>query len=304
MIAAFIWIWPAIIIRILAAHFDNLTQNFYRFFAAGVVLVIINLVWYRAEFFKEFGNIKKFLFPTALLFVFQIIWVTGLYILTPTVAVLISKSNVLFVTVFSFLLFKDERIVIKSRAFIWGLSLATIGVVGVVLGRSKLHLKDFNLGVVLMLTGAVLWSLYLIVVKKRVRKTEPLVVAGIIYTLSIPLFFISSLLWGNLSSIFNASPGINVLLFISGILCVGIANAFNFKSIKLIGTAISSTFVLVTPFFTGVASYFIFKEVLTIPQVLFGIILIIGCAILLRAGNNSRISEANLKGGKTHGEEN
>ncbi len=301
MIAAFIWIWPAIVIRILASHFDNLTQNFYRFFAAAIVLIIINLVWYRAEFFKEFGNIKKFVFPTVLLFLFQIIWVMGLSILTPTVAVLISKSNVLFVTVFSFLLFKDERVIIKSRAFILGLSLATIGVIGVIMGRNALHLQDFNLGVLLMLTGAVLWALYLMVVKTRVRKTEPLVVAGIIYTLSIPLFFISSLIWGNLSKIFAASLGINTLLFASGILAVGIANAFNFKSIKLIGTAISSTFVLVTPFFTGIASYFIFKEVLTIPQILSGIILIIGCAILLRAGNNSRISEANLKGGKTHG---
>lgn len=287
MVATLIWIWPAIIIRILGSHFDNLTQNFYRFLAASVVLIIINLLCYKEEFLKGLRNIKNFIFPTVLIFVFQIIWVRGLYILTPTVAVLISKSNVLFVTLFSFLLFKDERAIIKSRAFISGSLLAIIGVVGVIIGRSNLLLNDFNLGVLLMLIGAVLWALYLIVVKKRVRKTEPLVVAGIVYTLSIPLFFISSLFWGDLSKILKAPPGINILLFVSGILCVGMANAFNFKSIKLIGTAISSTFVLVTPFFTGVASYFIFKEVLTIQQILFGIILIIGCAILWRARNNS-----------------
>lgn len=289
MIATFIWIWPPIIIKALNPHFDNLTQNFYRFFAASVVLIITNLVCYKEEFLKEFRNIKKFISPTLLIFAFQVTWVGGLNILTPTVAILINRSSVLFVTVFSFLLFKDERVLIKSRAFIGGLLLAIIGVVGVITGRNNLRLNDFNLGVIIILISAILWALYLIVVKKRVRKIEPLIVAGIVYTLSTPFFFISSLLWGDLSRIFDASPGINILLFVSGMLCVGIANAFNFKSIKLIGTAISSTLVLITPFFTGIASYFIFREVLTIPQILFGIILIVGGAILLRAKNNSKI---------------
>lgn len=289
IIAIFIWVWPAIIIKSLSPHFDNLTQNFYRFLAASVALIIINLVYYKEEFLRELRNIKKFIFPTLLIFVFQITWVWGLYILTPTVAVLINRSSVLFVMVFSFLLFKDEREVIKSRAFMWGSLLTVISVAGIIIGRSNLRLNDFNRGAMIVLISAISWALYLIAVKKRVRKIEPLVVAGIVYTLSVPLFFISSLLWGDLSRILEASPGINILLFTSGMLCVGIANAFNFKSIKLIGTALSSTLVLVTPFFTGIASYFIFKEILTIPQILFGIILIIGCAILSRAKNNSKV---------------
>lgn len=295
MMATFIWIWPPIIITILSSYFDNFSQNFYRFLAASVVLVIINLICYKEEFLKGLRNIKKFILPTALIFVFQTTWVWGLSIITPTLAILITRSSILFVILFSFLLFKDERKIIKSRAFISGSLLATIGVVGVITGGGDLHLNDFNPGILLMLIVAILWALYILVMKKRVEKTEPLVAAGIIYTLSVPLFFISSLFWGDLSDISKASLSINILLFVSGVLGVGIANAFNFRSIKLVGTVISSTFVLLTPFFTGIASYFIFQEVLTISQILFGVTLIMGCLILLRARSNSQISRGYIK---------
>ena len=188
------------------------------------------------------------------------------------------------IAVFSFILFKDERNIIKSKFFISGSLLAFIGVIGIITSKSRIYLKDFNIGAAAILAAAVLWALYIISIKQRVRKTDPLVAAGIVFTLSVPLFFIASLVWGDLLKITSVPMSINIILFISGIFCVGVANAFNFKSIKLIGTALSSSFVLVTPFFTAIASYFIFKEVLTIQQILFGLILITGCGLLLRAG--------------------
>jgi len=71
---------------------------------------------------------------------------------------------------------------------------------------------------------------------------------------------------------------------------VGIANAFNYKSIKLIGTVISSNLILLTPFFTAIASYLIFKETLSIYQILSGAALLAGCSILVRANRSSENS--------------
>jgi drug/metabolite transporter (DMT)-like permease len=48
---------------------------------------------------------------------------------------------------------------------------------------------------------------------------------------------------------------------------------------------------IVTPFFTGIASYFIFREVLSVQQILSGIVLIVGCAILIRARNHFSIPD-------------
>jgi drug/metabolite transporter (DMT)-like permease len=289
-IAAFIWVWPAIFIKILSSYFDNFTQNFYRFLAASVVLIIINLVYHKKEFLNSLRNVKRFIFPAILMFTFQIIWVAGIFLLTPTIAVLIVRSSVLFVTFFSFIFFHDERKIIKSKAFIFGSLLAIIGVCGVILGKNGSDLSfnsgNFIFGVILILISAILWALYLITIKTIVKKTYPIVSAGIIYTLSVPLFFVASLVFGNIGTLLIAPKSVIAILFLSGIFCVGMANALNFKSIKLIGAAISSNFVLITPFFTAVASYLIFKEILTFPQILFGAILLTGCAILIRARNH------------------
>jgi len=286
-IAAFIWIWPAILIKILSFYFDNYTQNFYRYLAGSFVLIIINLIFYRKELFNSLKEIKNFIFPTILVFAFQITSVAGIYMLTPTIAVLIGKSSVFFTTLFSFIFFVDERKIIKSKSFIFGSLLAIIGVCGVIIGKSGLHLNSFNLGAILILISSVLWALYTIVIKVRVQKTDPFVSASIIFTMSLPLFFISALLFGNMRTLYTAPKNIILILFLSGIFCVGIANAFNYKSIKLIGTVISSNLILITPFFTAIFSYIIFKEVLTLYQILSGIILLIGCSILMRAANHS-----------------
>jgi len=285
-VAAFIWIWPAILIKILSFYFDNYTQNFYRYLAGSFVLIIINLIFYRKELFNCLKEIKNFIFPTILVFAYQITSVAGIYMLTPTVAVLIGKSSVLFTTLFSFIFFVDERKIIKSKSFIFGSLLAIIGVCGVIIGKGSLHLNSFNLGAILILISSVLWALYTIVIKVRVQKTDPFVSASIIFTMSLPLFFISALLFGNMKTLYTAPRNIILILFLSGIFCVGIANAFNYKSIKLIGTVISSNLILITPFFTAIFSYIIFREVLTLYQILSGIILLIGCSILMRAANH------------------
>jgi drug/metabolite transporter (DMT)-like permease len=285
IIAAFIWIWPSILIKFLSPYFDGHTQNFYRYLAAVVVLVPLNLACYREEFLHSLKNIRQFLLPVFLVFIFQTLWVKGIYLLEPALVALIARSSVLFVAFFSFIFFADERQVIHSRVFIIGSLMAIAGVAGVIAGKNGLRLGSLGPGVLIILLGAVFWALYLTVVKKIVRNIDTLVAVTIIFSLAVPLFLAASLLFGNIGDVMKTPAGVNVVLFVSGIFCVGIANAFNYKSIKLIGTSISSNFVLITPFFTAVASYFIFGEVLSSLQVVSGIVLVAGCVVLLRTAN-------------------
>ena len=286
IVANFIWIWPTIFIKILSFHFDIFTQNFYRYLSASIVLTIVSLAFYRKDFLSSFKNIRRFILPAILISMFQIISVAGIYRLTPAVVVFIAKSSVLFVILFSFISFHDERKIIKSKTFIFGFLLSVTGLIGVIVGKGNLQF-DFNLGVILILISAILWALYVLAIKRVVKETNPFVSASIVFTLSVPLFFISSLFFGNIGGLSAAPKGIVALLFLSGVFCVGIANAFNYKSIHLIGTAVSSNFNLITPLFTAIASYFILNEVLTPCQISSGIVLIIGCAILLSSRNRA-----------------
>jgi len=285
IMASFIWIWPAIFIKMLSSYFDVYTQNFYRYFAGSFILIIVNLIYHKKELFNSLRRIKKFILPMMLVSIYQITFVAGIYMLTPTVAVLISKSHVLFTIIFSFTFFSDERKIIKSKLFMLGSSLAIIGVCGVISGKGNLHLDSFNLGVILILISSISWALYTVATKPIVEKTDPFVSASIIFTLSLPLFFVSALLFGDMKALYVVPKGIIFILFLSGVFCVGIANALNYKSIKFIGTTITSNLNLVTPLFTAIFSYIIFKEVLTPYQVLSGAILLLGCYILMSAGN-------------------
>lgn len=295
-IATFIWIWPPVLIKMLSFHFDVYTQNFYRYLAGSSVLMVISLIYRKRKLFSSLKRIKKFILPAMLVFLYQISFVGGIYLLTPTVASLIGKSSVLFTTLFSFVLFSDERKIIRSRSFIAGSLLAILGVYGVIAGKGSVELAGFNLGAVLILIGSVMWSLYTIVVKVMVREVDPFELASIVFMLSLPLFFIFALLFGDMKALKVAPKGIVAILFLSGALCVGIANAFNYKSIKLIGTVISSNLILLTPFFTAIASYLIFKETLSIYQILSGAALLAGCSILVTANRSSENNHKALNG--------
>lgn len=243
----------------------------------------INLIYFGKDFLNSLKNIRQFIFPALLVFTFQILWVKSIYLLEPAMVALIGRSSVLFVALLSFLLFADERRVLTSIGFIAGSVMAIAGVVGIIIGKSTAQFGGFDQGVVFALLGAFFWALYLILVKRIVRKTDVMVSVSIIFVLALPLFFVGCLLFGDIAAICKTSASVNVILFVSGIFCVGVANAFNYKSIKLIGASVSSSFVLITPFFTAVASYFIFREVLSSFQIISGVVLVTGCILLLRA---------------------
>jgi len=285
-IATFIWIWPPILVKMLSFHFDIHTQNLYRYLAGSSVLMAISLIYRRRGLLNSLKKFKNFILPAILVFLYQITFVGGIYLLTPTIASLVSRSSVFFTVLFSFVFFPDERRIIRSRSFVIGSFLAILGVYGVIMGKgSDIHLTDFNLGAILILTSSIFWSLYTVVIKVMVREGDPFESASIVFVLSLPLFFIGALLFGDVGALKVAPKSIIAILFLSGIFCVGIANAFNYKSIKLIGTAISSNLILITPFFTAIASYFIFGEVLSIYQILSGIALLVGCSMLIRGTN-------------------
>ncbi len=284
-IATFIWIWPVLFIKFLWSYFDNYTQNFYRYLAAVAILMPVNLIFFRKQFVSSLKNIRQFILPALLVFTFQILWVQGVYLLEPAMAALIGKSSVLFVILLSFLFFSDERKVLSSRNFITGSIMAILGVAGVIIGKSGGQFGIFNHGVIFILLSAFFWALYLMLVKRIVSKTDVIVSVTIIFALALPLFFVASLLFGDISAVCKTPALANVILLASGIFCVGVANAFNYKSIKLIGTSISSNFVLITPLFTAVASYFIFGEVLSFLQIISGAVLVAGCILLLRAAS-------------------
>ncbi len=282
LFATLLWVWPGIFIKYLGEYFSSYTQNFYRFLAASAFLLALGYFRSRENLVSSFRNFRIFLLPALYALLAQITWVEGIMLTEPAFASFLRRSSILFVIVFSFFLFHSERVIISSKFFIAGSILCLAGVTGVILGGGGAEGVEFSLGVFLVLLSALFWALFIVSIKLVSEGTDSLVSTGIIFLLTLPVFFIGGLLKGDIAGILIAGRFTNVMLFTSGVLFVGIANTLQYKSIKVIGSSLTVNLVLSTPFLTAVASYYIFGEVLNPVQLLSGLLLLAGCGALTR----------------------
>ena len=280
LLLAFLWAWPPLVIKVLAGHFDVLTQNFYRFFSASLFLLFAAYVHDRRHFLKALRSLKQFAVPVALVSVFQTLFVLGIYMTTPTVTAFVSKLDVVFVMFFAFLLFRDERSIIMRREFLVPAALAFLGVIGVVLGKGGSI--GFNLGAIVLLAAAVFWGLYVNVVKRTMKAINPLIAVAVIYSLTTIILLALAVFFGDLSAVASAPLEINLLLVFSGVLWVGIANAMNYFAIQDIGTSLVASFLLATPFLTALFSHALLGEAITAMQLASGLVLLLGLGLLIR----------------------
>jgi len=79
----------------------------------------------------------------------------------------------------------------------------------------------------------------------------------------------------------------NLILFISGFVCIGLAGAIYYLLLRKIGATITVNSLLLTSFITVVLSFFFLKEEITLLQFIAGIFLILGCYFILKASNNA-----------------
>ncbi len=280
LLLAVLWSFPPIIITVLGGYFDAFSQNFYRFFSAAVFLIIISYLHKKDEFIATLRNLRQFILPFSLISLFQTLFVIGIYLTSPAITAFVSKLDVVFVVIFAYFMFKDERMIIMHKEFLVPALLAFVGVIGVVLGKGgEIGITS---GALIIVFAAMLWGLYINTVKKAVSHINPLIAVTFIYSLSTIVLLGIALVFGKMESILSAPVEINLLLIISGILFVGIANAMNYFVIKDIGASLTANFLLITPFLTALFSNIILGEEITIVQLFFGLILLTGLGLLAK----------------------
>lgn len=97
LLSLIIWSWAGVFVKYLQerADFDAYTQNFYRYTASAVIMLITALIVDRKGLRKAFSS---FSFVVTGLFgaCYQTSWVLGFYYVYPTFASLIGRSNMIF----------------------------------------------------------------------------------------------------------------------------------------------------------------------------------------------------------------
>ena len=289
-LATVFWAWPTVFIRYIkhetGGRFTPDALNVYRY-SAGALFVIGVVALFRPR--DILAVLRRPAVPALLaviLAAFQIVWVRGVYHLNAAYSVLIGRSTVIFALLLTYLVFADERRLIRSGRFLFAAALATAAVAGIAFVDPGFSLASSAgasaggltvlAGTAILLVSAVVWAGYAVSIRKLARGLPSMATFAVTAAMATLLMVPAGLLDGHMGFIWSPEcswKAIAAVVF-SGALCVGSTQMLYYVSLKRIGVAHTTLVSLATPFLTGVFSFLVLDERLTGWQWLLGAVLV------------------------------
>lgn len=275
------WSIGPIYIKLLSGPLDVWTQNAARYAVACVFWLPFLLLCGRQKITRAI--LLRALIPTGFNLVMQSCWAGAFYYEQPAFMVLLSRTSVLWVGLFSLIFFVDERRLFKNPVFWTGAILALTGLAGVIVSSPRFEMTATWKGIALALGASLGWAAYAISVKIVFKGVDSRLSFSVITIYTVLGLSILAALFGKPGSLLGLSPKQASYVVISGVTAIALAHVFFYAAIHRIGATIPSMINLLTPFTVLALSSFFFDEHLTGLQWVFGITLIIGIALSVRA---------------------
>ena len=269
--------------RYLSFHFDQFTQNFFRFLTGAICMLVLCLIAWPGEV-KRLLHSRRGMAGVGLItlggLVAQALFVEGVGRTSAVLAGVIPILGVPLSTAAGALLFADERRVVRGPGFRVGAPLALAGAVLLALGKpgtdghyaSGVH---YLLGATLVAAGLVLVS------KRMVLHYHPVCVTTFSTSLMSVGFLAGALLWGHPEKVLQVPPVTVGILLFSGAYGLMIGGALYYVALKRCGMVLTSFTSLATPVFSGVLGYLLFRESLTPREMLAAAVLLVGCTLVV-----------------------
>jgi drug/metabolite transporter (DMT)-like permease len=280
------WSMAPVLIRYVSDTYPEMFQNFYRYLTSlivmwGFAVARLGRGQLRADLVEVRKRLPKFFVMAGVNYVFQMLFTIGYYLVLPGFGTLVQQSGVLFSVVFAALLFPDERSTLRSMGFVVGLVLALGGVYFIITGGERLGAVRIGPGVLALVGCAVAWALLSSLIRKWLRGITPIVCTSTVFTLVMPFFLITYLATEGFV-VPEAPPGTWLILTVSGFFGLGLGHSLYYMAVPVLGVATSSSLGLLIPLLAALISFFVYGEVLSVPQILGGIVLIGGSYVLIR----------------------
>jgi len=276
------WAIGPIFIKYLAGYIDSWTQNLLRY-SVGCLFWLPFLLFAIKRKRFETKIWRKALLPAVPNIIMQCLWAAGFYYIGPAFMVLLTKTSILWVAVFSFILFADERALIKSKRFWLGLALSAIGVVGVMCYKEDFTATKTIIGIIIALACAFTWALYTISVKIAFKDINSHYGFSVISIYTVAGLFVLALLFGKVGQCMTMGVRQWACVVISGVTAISLGHVLYYVAIKRIGATIPALVILSQPFIVLAISNIVFGESMNAIQLFFGVVLLIGSALAIWA---------------------
>ena len=281
------WSMGPIFIKFLTGYLDVWTQNLLRYSTACFFWLpfllfalkkkrIDNRVWRRA------------VLPAAANTIMQSFWAGAYYYINPAFMVLLVKSSIIWIAGFSLVFFADERALVKSKRFWFGLVLCVIGVVGVTLFKEDFSTTKTIIGIVIALIAAFMWGVYTVSAKVAFRDIDSRNSFSVVTIYTVIGLCVLALMFGKPADCMKMEAWPWACVVISGLISIAFSHVLYYTALKRIGATIPSLVLLSSPFIVLAISSVVFGESLNGPQWLFGLVLVAGSGLAIWAQKHLR----------------
>ncbi len=209
----------------------------------------------------------------------------SIYYIEPGLAAFLLRVALVSATFGAFVLFADERALLRSRIFWSGMALVAAGAVGTIfLGHAPVAGATLN-GVILGASSGAFFGLYGVSVRYTMRGVAPVYSFALISTYTAAVMIGLMLAFGDAGGAKALALPSRELFFLifSAFLGIAVGHIFYYAAIARLGVAIAGAVVQLAPFLTGAASVAIFGERMSAGQWTSGVMLVLGGIVLLRA---------------------
>lgn len=283
--AAVVWAVTPVMIRYVSVGFPVMFQTFARYLVA---LLVLWPLYFSATTVGERTRIRRqlpqLLWRMALIAVanysFQASFTASLYLVYPGLAMLIYQSAAVFGVLIGFVLFADERPLMREPRFHIGLLLSVVGVIMTVWVGESGGSTAPAAGILLVLCAALSWAVLTAMVRAWLPGYSPFFVNAAVITFVTPLFLITHLATHGAQWRFGASGGLWLVMLASGLVGIGLGHSLFYRSVPALGVSLSNILQLTRPFFTALFSLLVFGERLSGRQMAGGVLLIAGAYIV------------------------
>ncbi len=288
------WCAVPIMVRHLAGYVDHWTNNGWRYGAAA-------LVWLPGVVFAAGrGRLPRSIWRAALVpaaanTAAQVAFTSAHSHIDPGLLTFGLRMQLLAVAVGAYLLFPNERAMIRSPRYLAGLALLVTGIGGVLLQGGFPLAGSSGLGVALAVGAGFGYGAYALAVRRFMHPYPPVLAFGV-----ISLYTASALVAMMLA--FGRDGGADVLhlggrelacMAVSSMLGIAIGHVLYYASIDRLGVAATTGVLQLQPFVVGGISAVVFGEAMTRLQWGSGAVAVLGAGLVLSAQKRAELSRRN-----------
>jgi len=276
------WSLGPIFIKYFTEYLDSWTQNMLRYSVASLFWLPFLLFSIKTKRLDR-RIWRRALIPSLANVMMQSLWAAAFYYVGPAFMVLLTKTNIFWIAGFSFILFPEERTLIKSKRFWAGLILAAVGLVGVMVYKMDVVEAKTIRGIIIALAAAFMWGVYTVTVKMAFREIDSRQGFSVLSIYTVVGLSLCALVFGKPGDCIHLSGAIWAYIVVSGITAIAFAHTLYYAAIRRIGATIPALVILAQPFVVLGISNVVFGESLSGIQLLCGLLLLTGAALAIWA---------------------